>query len=299
MNRTALALALLPLVLPVTARAIDGTGFDSITTPGHPVKVHAKFERKLFGIFNPDVKHEPATVEVLGATTHVRTDGEGEASAMVTPTAPGVYPIVASLDRHHGVRAESKLWVLDPSRPVYACDIDGTLSDMPDYLVPFAGGKAKTFAGAPELIRELSSHYQIIYLTARDDHFDGKTRTFLARHGFPAGPIIYNDLGLENSQELSQLNSANHGKFKLAQLQALASRGVQVAFGIGNAETDAYAYEQDGIKSYILTKVHNPGPSFRFTAYAQLRPQLVTDGFLPASTGLASAVAGAGATSAP
>lgn len=292
MTRTALTLALLTSVMmPATASAIEATGQDAITTPGHPVEVRAKFERSGFAFWRPDMKNERVTIEVLGGRHASRTDGDGMASVTVAPTTPGVYPISARLDRHRGApAATSRLFVLDPARPVAVVDIDGTLSDMPDWQVPFVGHKAPTFAGAPALMADLARRFQIVYLTARDDTFDGKTREFLRRHGFPDGPIIYDDLGLTTATERDQLNNKNHGAYKLGQIQALRARGVPITIGVGNAETDAYAYEQAGLPSYILTTTAGSGPSFRFTRYADLRPRLVADGWLPATTGLAGAL---------
>lgn len=297
MVRRVVVLALLTatpaLMMPATASAIEATGLDAITTPGHPVEVRAKFERGGWAFWRPDVRDRAATVEVLGQRHRVRTDREGLARVVVQPTAPGVYPITARLERRSRPQvATSRLFVLDPARPVAVVDIDGTISDLPDWQVPFVGHRAPTFAGAPALMADLARRFQIVYLTARDDLFDEGTRAFLARHGFPDGPIVYNDLGLSTPEERGQLDPHAHGEFKLGQLQALRARGVAVTIGIGNAETDAFAYEQAGLPSYILTTKAGAGPSFRFTRYADLRPRLVADGWLPATTGLAGALSG-------
>jgi hypothetical protein len=283
--------ALLLTMMPSAALAIEATGHDAITTPGRAVEVRVKFERTVLSYWRPDMVDKRVTIDVLGARRSAVTDRDGMAGALVVPTAPGVYPISARLDRYPSApAATSRLWVLDPARPVAVVDIDGTISDLPDWQVPFIGHRAKTFAGAPALMHDLAQRYQIIYLTARDDMFDQKSRAFLRLHGFPDGPVIYNDLGFGTKAERDQLKAGNHGPFKLAQLRALRARGVPVAIGIGNAETDAFAYESAGLPSYILTTHTGTGPSFRFTTYAQLRPRLVADGVLVATPGLAGAV---------
>lgn len=279
-------LALLLTMMPPAAQAIEATGHDAITTPGRPVDVRVKFERTVLGYWRPDLRDKRVTIDVLGARRPAVTDRDGMASTRVVPTAPGVYPISARLDRHTSPLATSRLFVLDPARPVVVVDIDGTISDLPDWQVPFIGHRAKTFVGAPALMHDLARRYQIIYLTARDDTFDAKSRAFLRLHGFPDGPVIYNDLGLGTKAERDQLKAGNHGPFKLGQLNALRARGVKLELGIGNAETDAFAYENAGLPSYILTKLTGTGPSFRFTTYAQLRPRLVADGVLVTAPGL-------------
>lgn len=292
MTRTSFTmLALLMTMMPSAATAIEATGHDAITTPGRPVDVRVKFERTVLGYWRPDMRDARVTIDVLGARRQARTDLDGVAATRVVASAPGVYPISGRLDgRPSAPAATGRLWVLDPSRPVAVVDIDGTISDLPDWQVPFVGHKAKTFAGAPALMHDLARRYQLIYLTARDDAFDQKSRAFLRLHGFPDGPVIYNDLGLRTKEERDQLKSGNHGPFKLGQLNALRALGVAVALGIGNAETDAFAYERAGLPSYILTKLAGTGPSFRFTSYAQLRPRLVADGVLVTTPGLVGAL---------
>ncbi|MCO5170610.1 MAG: hypothetical protein M9894_30125 [Planctomycetes bacterium] len=292
MTRTAPTLAALALIMPATALGIEATGHDAITTPGQPVEVRAKFERKLFGYVRPDVRRATATIDVLGARHTALTDRDGVARAIVTPSAAGVFPITARLDRRTDRPASGRLFVLDPARPVAVVDIDGTLSDLPDWQVPFVGHRAPTFEGAPAVMADLARRFQIVYLTARDDAFDGKTRQFLALHGFPDGPVVYNDLGLGTRAERDQLRPGNHGAFKLAEIEALRARGVNVTIGVGNAETDAYAYEQAGLPSYILTTKTGAGPSFRFTRYADLRPRLVADGWLADTKGLVGGLRG-------
>lgn len=289
MIRSPLAALLAVLIVAPGARAIEATGYDAVTTPGRAVSVGGKFERHGVWIFRPDITRARSTISVLGQRLSARTDGDGVAHATVTPSTVGVFPVEVTLDGKSAPAARGRLWVLDPTRPVAVVDIDGTLSDMPDWLVPFAGHKAKTFPGAPDTLRALATSHQIVYLTARDDTFDGKSRAFLARHGFPDGPVIYDDLGLRTKAEREQLKASNHGRFKLGVLQGLRARGVRLALGLGNAETDAFAYESAGLPSYIRTTKTGTGPSFRFQDDAtQLRPRLVADGFLP--RGLVSAL---------
>ena len=194
----------------------------------------------------------------------------------------GVYPFSAELTaRPSAPKANGRLFVLDPATPVAIVDIDHTLSDLSTWKVPFQGADAPTFPGAPQLINDLARTHQIIYLTARDDSFDRISRVFLNRHGFPDGPVIYNDLGLTTWAELQQLDEGRHGEFKLRVIQGLQARGVNVVLGIGDKDTDAFAYESSGIQSYIHTTRVATGNSYHFTDYTQLRLELVARGVLP------------------
>lgn len=264
------------------AKRVVGTGHDAITTPGHAVTLTAKFERQLVPYLGPDVRNESVQFVLAGSAGTGRTDRDGVAAFAVQPGAPGVVAFEATLvGNRHARPAEARLFVYDPQRPVAVVDIDGTLSDLPSWEVPLRGDVAPTFPHALALVRDLARTHAIVYLTARDDALDAMSRGFLARHGYPDGPVLYNDLGLTSRREREQLISKNHGAFKLEVIRALQARGVNVALGIGNAETDAYAYEQAGIPSYIHTTKVGSGPSFRFTSYADLRLELVARGVLP------------------
>jgi len=291
MLRTTLLLAVLSLAVSAEART-RVTGLDSVTTVGQPVALRAKFEGGI-SVHRPDKIRKAVTFTQVesGLQLHARTDWDGVASTVARAQKPGVYRFRATLDRSPSRSGQSRLWVLDPAVPVVVIDIDGTLSTMHELLVAFRGRAARTFPGAPELVRELSRTHQVIYLTARDDALDVSTRLFLARHGFPDAPVLYNDMGLNTRGERAQLLNKHeiHGVFKLGVLEALQDRGVNLVLGIGNAETDAYAYEGAGLPSMILTtEPGHGGSSFRFTQYvAQLRPKLQELGFLAPSVGMA------------
>jgi phosphatidate phosphatase APP1 len=262
-----------------TRAGVEGQGFDAIAAPGSSVAVRAKFEVTSWGgWWRPDLRLRKVTFTYKTQTFSRRTGLDGIAElALRAPKRLGLYTFAA---KHEHVSVRCRLWVLDPKRPLVVADIDGTISTMKEYLVPFLGGRAKAYSGSPQLLRDLARTHQVVYLTARDEQFDPQTRAFLARHRFPDGPVIYNDLGLWTSDQRDQLDSKKHGAFKLAQLQRLQQLGLRVALGIGNAETDAQAYESAKIPSYIRTEEAGTGPSYRFTAYSDLRARLARDGHI-------------------
>jgi len=291
----AVALTLVPLLgAPSLASPLEGRlathGFDAITVPGQPAELRLKVERSGWRFWRPDVKDTPVRFTATGSTLSARTDRDGVAHASLPGSlAVGVYSYVAEPEGRSDAAASSRVWVLDPARPLAVVDIDGTLSTLPSWLVPFRGHKAKAYADSPQLLNELARTHQIVYLTARDDNLDAKTRAFLALRGFPAGPVIFNDLGLTTKAERAQLNSKNHGVSKLQALRKLQALGLTVGLGIGNAATDAYAYENAGAPSYIRSDPQ-AGASIRFATYAELRLRLIADGILPGGSGLAGAL---------
>jgi len=281
---------LMLLALSSSAEAgVVGRSFDAITTPGHRVQVQAKFQCSWFGgLWKPDLKNKRVELAFRGRTLRARTDHEGMGRASFdAPTQPGTYTYTA---RYRSTQVSGKVWVLDPQRPLAVFDIDGTLSDMSDFMVLFRGASAKQFPGSSQLVRDMARTHQIIYLTARDDFLDKQTREFLSKQNFPVAPVIYNDYGASGEVQLSLILPSGHGDFKLGQLKKLQRLGLNVAVGVGNAETDGYAYEHAHVPSYLRTT--KSGTGFRFQTTDQLRAQLVADGHLaPAATpGLAGAV---------
>ncbi|MGE0709348.1 MAG: hypothetical protein AB7N76_34935 [Planctomycetota bacterium] len=266
-TRLTAGLLLLLASAPAAQAGVKIQTYDALASPGGSTQLGAKFERGLMGwVWSPDLEKKQVEVGFGGQTFSGRTDDEGMIRFPITaPSQPGVYSFTA---KYKKTSAVGKLYVTN--KPLAIVDIDGTISDLPDWQVPFRGAKAKTFPGSPELLRDLSRTHQVVYLTARDDVWNSQTRAFLARHNFPDGPVIYNELG-----------QGNHGEFKLAKIRELRAMGLNPALGIGNAETDAYAYETAGIPSYIRTnKVVAGSTSYRFLATDDLRRRLVQDGVL-------------------
>jgi LNS2-like protein (lipin/Ned1/Smp2) len=288
-GRVLLSVALVGVSASLASADVFAVAHDAITTPGRSVKLGSKFERSRYGgLWRPDLRSKRVTYRFRGLSGTVRTDFDGMAIVRApAPSAPGVYGFEAEM-RSPKALARGSMWVLDPQRPLVIVDIDGTISNLPEWQVPFRGGRAKAYTGSPQLLRELASRYQIVYLTARDDTFDPQTRAFLKRRSFPAGPVIYNDLGLWTNVERRQLKKEEHGTFKLRKIQELQAMGLQVAFGIGNSETDGWAYERAGLPSYLRTEASGGGASFRFSRYATLRARLRQDGLL--RSGIAGAL---------
>ncbi len=285
------SILLAPVLLGTAPARADvvATGHDAVTTPGTPVPIRAKFERGLVGLVRPDLVREQVRLTVLGRSSLDLTDEDGFAEGSALPREAGVFPIEAHLvQRKEAPAARSHLFVFPRELPVAVVDIDGTLSDMGAVKVMFEGAEAPAYEHAREVLTLLAKTHAIVYLTARDDVLSADTRAFLRRHQFPVGPVLFNELGLRG-EALSQLAPGNHGKFKLRVIERLRERGLRVVVGIGNAETDGFAYEAAGLKSYLRTEEPGEGPSFRFTDYRVLERRLRADGVLgPAAAAPAS-----------
>jgi hypothetical protein len=284
--------AWLPLLLCLTAPAYCGpsvkvTVHDAITVPNQRVVLRAKFEGRGVGPLRGDLRQKPVRFRALRGTPTALTDSDGLAAASVSPVTTGRFPFTAELlgvdDRPTG---HGTLFVIDPKRPVVVVDIDGTLSAMSGWKVPFRGSKAETFPGARALLSALARTHAIVYLSARDDSFLPLTRRFLALHEFPPGPVLMNDWGLGSKKEREQLMPGNHGAFKARVLTRLRRRGLKLTLGLGDADSDAEAYRAVKIPGFLHRPKETPHDlgrgCYTFAGYPALERRLREAGVLGA-----------------
>ncbi len=257
------------------------TGHDQVGRVGTPTTLSTKLELDGPSYADWDLKDKEVEFFVNGQSVGVgRTDRDGVARVPFTPTATGqlevTYQLAEADDRARfkDDDGQGTLFVLD-DRPAVIVDIDGTLSTMGELKVPFFGEKAESFDHSVEALNRLSSDYNIIYLTARDDAFDHKTRQFLTKdhdgetqeiQAFPDGPVFYNDMGLTSYSELAQLDKDRHAAFKTETIKDIQLAGIPVVAGIGNAETDRLAYQATHLDTFILDperEDRDPGSFYR------------------------------------
>src|SRR3990167_8088100 len=236
---------------------IVATPMEDITTVGSRIEVKIKYERDLgLGMLNPDVEGLMVKFthgmdgKALGIS---RSDYNGIAKMDFIPPSKGRYSIYAKIidNSDQTIPIEIPIYAVDREDGVIVTDIDGTISDLPAYLIPYYGHEAPTFDFAPKLFKLLSENTQIIYLTNRDDALYYSTHDFLNLHEFPDGTLIMNQW--DSMDDLPYLRDPlDPALFKIKIIKTLLSRGVRVIYGIGNANSDAFAYTESTIGCYIL-----------------------------------------------
>ncbi|MBI4613935.1 MAG: zinc dependent phospholipase C family protein [Planctomycetes bacterium] len=256
-------------------KRVATTPHDQIALPGTRTVLEAKFEMDLgLGYFNPDLSGKEVEFFVSGVSIGKGiTDKDGVARIEYTPPAAGRIEVTYQMTHPAYKGDEGKLILfVAPPRPSVVFDIDGTLSDFPDWLVPISGDQAPAFPYSLEFTKQLAgAGFNVIYVTARDDALDRMTRGFLSAQGFPEGPVFYNDWGLTTREERDQLSSKNHGQAKIRILKGLMAAGIPIVAGVGNAPTDAEAYKGVGIESYIIRSGETiPAGSTIFGDYREL-----------------------------
>jgi len=82
--------------------------------------------------------------------------------------------------------------------------------------------------------------YQMVYLTARGEQYTDATRGWLARKGFPRGP-------LRLSPSFVTLPGGDTIDYKTETLEAITASGLELAGGVGNRASDIAAYTNAGL----------------------------------------------------
>ncbi|MFC2074840.1 phosphatase domain-containing protein [Bdellovibrionota bacterium] len=264
------------------------TPFEEVTVLGTPVYVQVKFEYDYgFVIFNPNVPDLEIrfTLARTGEELdRVFTDNDGVAEFLFDPPSKGKFLIYAEvLDEDVKIfPIEIPVFVFDEDDRVIVSDIDGTLSDLEDFLIPFYGPDAPAYPDSPEVLRWLNQFVKIIYLTNRDDFLYEGTKEFLRKHDFPDSPTILNSWTNINQFPYIR-NPLTPADFKKEVIEELLDRGLDVQLGIGNANSDAKAYYESGITSYIHREDNEriTYPSIMYDSYIELKEMLKEELDLP------------------
>jgi cardiolipin synthase A/B len=258
------------------------TGHDQFGVAGKPASLEVKLALDGPSYLDPELKGKEVRFLVDGKPVGTAvTDDEGVAHLPFTPPAEGQYKVSYEMARPEDQRrfkddptGQATLFVLK-DRPTLVFDIDNTLSNLPEWKVPFSGEKADAFKNSVEALNRLSQDYNIVYLTARPDIVDAKTRQFLFKdhdpnkpgtQAFPNGPIFYDDWGLDSYKEASQIDPERNAAYKTEAMKRLQLTGIPLVAGIGNQPTDAAAYKNAGLDSFILDntrEAQHPGEFYQ------------------------------------
>lgn len=234
-------------------------GRDQLVLPGEAQWIVAKLA---YGTSDKDLEDEDVEIHVqrgcagsweLLAT--VRTaDGDGVAPVpgfddgggrvyfrIPEAQALGVgYHRVRVVVKGDGTFADMAIAVAPKGARVFASDVDGTLtgSEVEELPALLARELPTARPDAAKAFGLLAARgYLPVYLTARSDWLIGRTRAFLQHGGFPEGIVrtMTNRKGGFGSAAAA---------FKSGELEALAGRGIVVAYGFGNMASDIEAYAQ-------------------------------------------------------
>lgn len=150
-------------------------------------------------------------------------------------------------------------WSAD--RTIVVFDIDGTISwtDYPRLYVGKSNEGTVPIEHASQTLKQLSSRYNIVYLSARPRELLALTKQWLKEYDFPAGPLI----------AASSVDQGLHAEmFKTRTLREAREHAPQVLIGVGNLESDAEAYGAN----HMLALIRHKTDDKEFRAHAIIFP---------------------------
>lgn len=130
-------------------------------------------------------------------------------------------------------------------RTTIVVDVDETLciTDYNCVLWGIGSDDSRPLRDAQRVMRQLSERFDILYLTARPTSCIPKTRRWLTSNGFPDGQIV-------GSPSLGDF--LGQTGFKKKALRRLREASDRILIGIGDKNTDAEAYRDNGMLAIIV-----------------------------------------------
>jgi hypothetical protein len=213
---------------------------DVLAPADETVVLEIEVERRGWPFFDPPI--EGAEVEVEGRG-RARTDATGVAILPLGVLPPGDHVCAASSE---GARGEALVRVIPREAPVLITDIDHTIADVSSAgFILRSNEGVRPIPGSAEALREIAKRYSLVYLTARDHIFAGKTKAWLAMNGFPPGPVY-----LRRGTRFWTVKAREH---KVSRLRELRLRFPNLRAGVGDLLWDLEAYAAHGIPGILLS----------------------------------------------
>ncbi|MBN1513489.1 MAG: hypothetical protein JXB13_15845 [Phycisphaerae bacterium] len=161
--------------------------------------------------------------------------------------APGTHRLTVAYERD-GVRAaeaSAAVYVWQKHEPILVVDVDHTVANTRtrDLLSLSGTEQSQPLPDAPEVLRELARSFHVVYLTGRPRELIPKTREWLQRCGFPAGPLLTWDM---DRHPWSQAD------FKRERIHDLQDHFDAVRIGIGDRGYDRKAYSKRKLFTIML-----------------------------------------------
>ena len=217
----------------------------------------------------------PSDKDVVGSTVHVFLDRNCSGSwielGTTVTTDDGDHPVVEGvpdsggrvyfqipddqklgLGRHRVHVVDEDQWetadalidIVPAGAPFFVSDVDGTLtiSENEEAYEFLAGDIPAANPFAAQALSILAGKgYRPMYLTARPEWLDRRTREFVKIHNFPRG-IIHTTTIYEGA------NGDAAALYKSGEFAMLKQKGLVPAFVFGNKDSDALAFDSAGVQ---------------------------------------------------
>lgn len=220
---------------------------DVVAVDGQKSLLVAHFEREPLLGLRVSIEETPIHFYYNGQNlAQAYTDEEGRAAVICEFPHGDVAVVEARAEADGQVRhATSRLFRWPADRTVIAVDVDDTISetDYDDLLLDQIDRESRPLPDAQEALTELAETYRIVYVTGRPRFLLNKTRDWLDRHDFPAGPVITSP-GVSEMLDFLEL--------KIDLIRMMRTHVPALLIGLGDKESDAKAYAATELLPLIL-----------------------------------------------
>lgn len=221
---------------------------DIAYVPDRPTIFVAQLERETGLGMRDGLENEVVTFSLDGvALGEARTDDEGRAQFVhrfELAAGSKVFTTAAAVG-HERLEVERPIHHWRADTIIVVVDVDNTVSrtDYGTLLTEEVDTESEPVAGAREVLWQLDEHYELLYLTARPRFLLDTTREWLARHEFPAAPIV-------TTASVSDVFDQAETKREL--LRVRKELWPHLLIGIGDKEADIEAYSSLGMLGIVL-----------------------------------------------
>lgn len=220
------------------------TPYDALVPSGSPVRLEIEVERCLGPFIDPP--RAGVSVDAEGATALTGTDGFARLDLGLRPDGLHRWTVLAA-----GRSAPVLVRVLPRESPVFITDIDETIAgSTPFGFIVKPVGWVQPIPGAAAALQEIARRFPLLYLTARDHLYTGKTKHWLSLKGFPEAPVF-----LRRQTRFTSLRARHH---KIQRLAVLKRDFPAIAWGVGDKAGDVEAYASAGIRPILFGRRRPP-----------------------------------------
>jgi len=223
------------------------TATDVLAVPGEPVELRARLEGG--DMLRPQAGRVVRFCRDGKLYRAAETDEDGVATVRFTPKGPGDLAFVADVSSAGMPDEPPRPQVLTvtsraATAPIVIVDLDKTLVASGFHTVLI--GDPKPMPASAGVLKKLARTHTVVYLTHRPDYFGLKSKQWLWENDYPKGPLLLSSISgfLKGS-----------GAYKTEVLRDLTGRFRNIKTGIGDKVSDAIAYHENGMRSFLIIRI--------------------------------------------
>jgi len=218
--------------------------YDVLALPGHEVELRVTLDVLPFIGNTPESEVRFRMGKTFSAAA--LTDESGEAVTTFTPPAPGDYVFTVDVAPNEAFDVlprpmELRVACRRADTPIIIIDLDDTV--VTTNVLRLVAGAARPVAGSRDALQRLAKDYTVVYLTFRPDTLGLRSKAWLRRCRYPAGPLL-----MPAAVDLFR----GSGGFKTRKLRELTDSFNNIAIGVGDKISDVQAYEDNRLTGFLL-----------------------------------------------